>query len=141
MPEAVHNADQEFWRPPAQQAHPDLNVPVRTQMESCARCSTEFAVGARFCHVCGAAREPQELTAEPSIFRFLDFRLISTTLGLSTASLVAFIIGMSCVLAAILTGVVFSAATVLDWQAVQIWRVEWLLGALAAFVAGILLKR
>jgi len=35
----------------------------------------------------------------------------------------------------------FTAATVLDWQAVQLWRIEWLLGAAVAFVAGILLKK
>ena len=36
---------------------------------------------------------------------------------------------------------VFSARTVLDWQAVQLWRIEWLLGAIAMFAAGVLLKR
>jgi hypothetical protein len=45
------------------------------------------------------------------------------------------------VIAAIGVGFVFSAATVLDWQAVQVWRIQWLLAAVAAFVAGILLKR
>jgi hypothetical protein len=30
---------------------------------------------------------------------------------------------------------------VLDWQAIQLWRIEWLLGAAAAFVAGCLLKK
>jgi len=29
----------------------------------------------------------------------------------------------------------------IDWQAVQLWRIEWLLGAVAAFVAGCLLKK
>jgi hypothetical protein len=29
----------------------------------------------------------------------------------------------------------------LDWQAVQLWRIEWLLGATASFLAGILLKK
>jgi hypothetical protein len=43
--------------------------------------------------------------------------------------------------AALLTGFIFSAATVLDWQAVQLWRIEWLLAAIALFVAGILLKK
>ena len=38
------------------------------------------------------------------------------------------------------TGLVYTAATVLDWQAVQIWRIEWLLAAIAAFLAGILLR-
>jgi hypothetical protein len=35
----------------------------------------------------------------------------------------------------------YTAATVLDWQAVQIWRIEWLLASAAAFLAGILLKK
>jgi len=29
---------------------------------------------------------------------------------------------------------------VVDFQAVQYWRMEWLLGGVAAFIAGILLK-
>jgi hypothetical protein len=29
---------------------------------------------------------------------------------------------------------------VLDWQAVQLWRIEWLLGSAAAFLATIALK-
>jgi len=28
-----------------------------------------------------------------------------------------------------------------DFQAIQLWRIEWLLAAVAAFVAGILLKK
>jgi hypothetical protein len=31
--------------------------------------------------------------------------------------------------------------TAVDWQAIQLWRIEWLLGAVAAFIAGALLKR
>jgi hypothetical protein len=31
--------------------------------------------------------------------------------------------------------------TLVDWQAIQFYRAEWLLGATAAFVAGILLKK
>jgi len=30
---------------------------------------------------------------------------------------------------------------VLDWQAIQLWRIEWLLGAVAAFVAGCVLNK
>ena len=44
-------------------------------------------------------------------------------------------------LAALLVGFIFSANTVLDWQAVQMWRIEWLLAAVACFVAGILLRQ
>jgi hypothetical protein len=73
--------------------------------------------------------------------RGLEFHNIKARLGLSTAPLVAFLIGIGCVLMAILTGLVLTVATVADWQSVQAWRVEWLLASVAAFLAGILLKR
>ena len=60
--------------------------------------------------------------------------------GLSTAALIAFLFGIACMIGAAAIGFVFSARTVLDWQAVQLWRIEWLLGAVAAFVAGCLLR-
>ena len=50
------------------------------------------------------------------------------------------IAGVLCVLAAIGTGLIYTASTTLDWQAVQVWRIEWLLAAVVAFLAGILLK-
>jgi hypothetical protein len=37
---------------------------------------------------------------------------------------------------ALLVGIVFTARTALDWQAIQMWRIEWLLAAIAAFVGG-----
>jgi hypothetical protein len=55
--------------------------------------------------------------------------------------LLALILGCVCIIAAIVTGVVFTATTLLDWQAVQLWRIEWLLGALAMFAVGFLLKK
>jgi cytosine/uracil/thiamine/allantoin permease len=55
-------------------------------------------------------------------------------------ALLAFMAGIVCVVGAATIGIVFSARTLLDWQAVQLWRIEWLLGAIAAFVAGCLLK-
>jgi cytosine/uracil/thiamine/allantoin permease len=66
---------------------------------------------------------------------------LGQSLGLSTAAFVAFGIGVLCLLGALGVGLVFSARTMLDWQAVQLWRIEWLLGAVAAFVAGCLLKK
>ncbi len=135
MSEALHNAEQEFWRPPAQ------TQPVRTQVETCARCGAEFVLGARYCHVCGGEREPLLDYSGGTFSRWLDFHQIRTALGLSTGALVAFIFGVGCVVAAILTGFLFTASTVLDWQAVQVWRIEWLLGGVAAFLAGLLLNK
>jgi hypothetical protein len=61
--------------------------------------------------------------------------------GLSIPCLVFFVGAIVCAAAAVLTGVIYKADTLVDWQAVQVWRVEWLLGAIAALLAGILLKR
>jgi hypothetical protein len=76
----------------------------------------------------------------PSWMRHLHFHEIKSRLGLSTASLIAFVIGLSCVAGALLVGLL-TAKTLVDWQAIQYYRAEWLLAATASFVAGILLKK
>lgn len=76
----------------------------------------------------------------PGWARHLHFQAIKANLGLSTASLIAFVIGLGCVAGALLTGLL-TAKTLVDWQAIQFYRAEWLLAATAAFVAGILLKK
>jgi uncharacterized protein (DUF983 family) len=138
MPEAARNVDQEFWRPPAQAA-PSTTV-VRGQAEVCPRCHTEFVLGSRYCHVCGAERDALP-GYDDKFTRWFDLHVITGALGLTVGSLVAFIVGIACVIAAITTGLMYTATTTLDWQAIQVWRIQWLLGALVAFAAGILLKR
>jgi hypothetical protein len=76
----------------------------------------------------------------PAWLRYLHFHHIQSWIGLSTASLIAFIMGVACVAGALLVGLL-NARTLVDWQAIQFYRAEWLLGATAAFVAGILLKK
>jgi hypothetical protein len=76
----------------------------------------------------------------PTWLGYLHFHSIKNWIGLSTASLIAFVIGMACVAGALLVGFL-TAKTLVDWQAIQIYRVEWLLGATASFVLGILLKK
>lgn len=134
MPDAIPNTRQEFWRAPVQREE----AVARGLVEVCDRCGTEFVVGARFCHVCGATRES---SPKRRWTRLLEFQQIKDSLGLSTGSLVAFIAGIACLVAAIAVGFIFSATTLLDWQAVQLWRIEWLLGSAAALLLGILLKR
>ena len=139
MPNTAINVqdDGEFWRPALetrQEAMPTV------QTESCARCGTEFVAGSHFCHICGTARKPQIAALRFVWSRFLDVRRMLERLGLPLASLVALIVGAICTLAAIGTGLIYTANTVLDWQAVQIWRLQWLLAAVVAFLAGILLR-
>lgn len=76
----------------------------------------------------------------PGWLQYLSFHEIKRRIGLSTASLIAFLVGLGCLLGALLVGLL-TAKTLVDWQAIQFYRAEWLLGATAAFVAGILLKK
>jgi hypothetical protein len=131
MTELAHRADQEFWQPPPR---PLAEVPK----ESCARCGSEFVVGSRFCHVCGAERGPEPANGVSSYF---DFTQLCRGLGLTAGALVALCVGLVCLGAAVATGFVYTATTLPDWQALQAWRMEWLLAAATFFLAGILLKR
>jgi len=79
--------------------------------------------------------------ALPSWLRYLHFHEIKRWIGLPTASLVAFFIGLGCVLGALGVSLFYKATTLPEFDAIQMWRIEWLLAATAAFVAGILLKK
>jgi hypothetical protein len=143
MAEAIQNETQEFWRPPLAPAQPNMPSMAGT----CGDCGSEFMVGASFCHTCGAERNTSATSVKtdwtPSLdyLRFLEFQNIKLWLRLSTASFVAFMMGAGCLLAAVLVGFVYSAQSLADFQAIQLWRIEWLLAAVAAFLAGLLLKR
>jgi len=152
MSDTVQDAGRDFWRAPlATPASESESSASQTLVEACDHCGTEFIVGAGFCHVCGASRGGLTPSVSPSwiryltvVFawtRYLQFHYIKQRLGLPTAALVSLLIGVGCALVAAMVGIVFSANTVLDWQAVQLWRIQWLLAAVAAFLAGILLKR
>jgi len=132
---------QEFWKPAVAPRHEQApNAEASEQV--CLDCGTDFVIGSRFCYVCGADRNANlSDTSVPGIRAWVDFASLRDTLGLTNASLVAFILGCACVIAAVVTGLVFTATTLLDWQAVQLWRIEWLLAAVALFVAGVLLKK
>ena len=135
MSEVAHNTPQEFWRPPMAQSG------LASATEVCQGCGTEFMVGARFCHLCGTARGALVRRGSARWARYLEFQHIREGLGLSTASLIAFFIGLGCVLAAITVWIVYSVQTINDLWAVQLYRMQWLVAAVAAFAAGVLLKK
>lgn len=140
MEQAAEKLQQEYWRPAVQNGRAqEIPHDVRTRVEVCDNCGTEFVVGSRFCHVCGGERQAVQNTNRWT--EIFDFDNIRHALGFSAGSLVAFIVGMVCVLAAVVTGFIYSANTLVDWQAVQTWRIEWLLAAAVALIAGILLKK
>ena len=176
MAELAHGTQPEFWRPPSPLLTEDamIHEPLPKMAESCARCGTEFLLGARFCHTCGGKRAEGLSSAAqadaaafskmwqrtvdgvqsavvrisfswkriqfPAWLSQLHFDRIKSLTGLSTLSLIAFVMGMGCVAGALLVGLL-TAKTLVEWQAIQYYRAEWLLAATAAFVAGILLKK
>src|SRR5215470_10658561 len=136
MSEVIDQAQHEFWRPPMQVASDA--VASHDLCETCPRCGTEFIVGARFCHTCGGHRPGlRNESVVSQVPGFAEFISAGERLGLTTASFIAFVIGVFCLVGAIAVGVIFGAKTLVDWQAIQLWRIEWLLGAIAAYVAGV----
>lgn len=171
MAEVIQGAQEEFWRAPAALASAETVAPPAPQelAEACAGCGGEFMIGARFCHACGS-RRPALATADviaspwakttaaiggwaeefagfwqklsfPGWLRYLHFHEIQRRIGLSTAPFIAFMIGLGCVAGMVGVSVFYKASNLAEFQAIQLWRIEWLLGATAAFVAGILLRK
>ena len=137
MSDVVREAQHEFWRPPVAQAE----TARPGMVEVCNGCTTEFMVGSLFCHVCGASREAHPAAAAHWTV-YLEFHNIKRALGLSTASLIAFLAGMVClIMAGVAVSMIYSVQTFNDFQALQLYRMQWLLGAIAAFAAGLLLKK
>jgi len=104
--------------------------------------------GSRFCYLCGTAREVKATgksngrPGQPLTFlRLFGFQQIKQGLGLPISSLVGFFVGVACLIAAMALGSVLRAQTATEFQAVQLLRIEWLLGSVAAFLAAILLKQ
>lgn len=77
----------------------------------------------------------------PRWTHYLHFHEIKRWIGLPTAALISFMIGLGCVAGAIGVSLFYKASNLAEFQAIQMWRIEWLLAATASFVAGILLKK
>jgi hypothetical protein len=137
MAEAADQAQHEFWRPPSSAA-PSIALPERS---SACRCGTEFIVSSLYCHSCGASRPDLNASRTLEIPGLAEIASLGERLGLTMPAAVAFLLGVFCVVGALAVSVFFSARTVLDWQAIQMWRIEWLIAAVAAFGAGCLLKK
>lgn len=141
MSQAAHDLHGEFWKPPVSEAAANPARPETAPARACPRCGTEFITGARFCHVCGSSRTASRHSLQGTLVQALEaLKHLQESLKLPAWSLAAFVLGVFCFAAAVATGFLFSADTLSDWQAIQAWRLEWLLGSVAAFVAGILLK-
>lgn len=139
MAEAAPDYQQreDFWKPlPSSRLH---SVTGSEPQAHCRQCGGELLAGARFCHLCGFEQTPESL--KPRLVPKLEDGSLTSIWGHSLASFTALILGSLCLAAAVTTGFLYKVTTLSDWQAIQLWRIEWLLGALALFTAGNLLKR
>ena len=101
-------------------------------------------VGAAFCHICGMGRHR---SADPSAqwTKYLNFlkavgvERITRWFGLPLPAVVAFLAGTTFLLVALAQGL-RSGQEFSDFEAIQLWRIQWLMAACASFLAGILLK-
>ncbi len=143
MAGVAHNTQHEFWQPPAGEGATAVQAsysPVRpAPHEVCSGCETEFMVAAGFCHACGLPRNSSAATSEALPLNNA-YQWLKVTFGLSGPSLIAFLVGLLCIAIALIGGAAYSPQSYPDFPAIMLWRMQWLVAAVAAFVAGILLK-
>lgn len=140
MSDLAHDVQQDFWRPPLSQ-----HAVAPALAEACRRCGTEFMVGAAFCHICGlsrhrsAAAPTHTWTTHLHFPSALEFSTIKRWFGLPLVPLCAFLVGAAFLVVALCLGFM-TVHDYTDFEAIQLWRIEWLMAGCAAFLAGILLK-
>lgn len=142
MSQAVPDVQNEFWRPPSTRP----GVVVSPTIEACTGCGSEYMVGARFCYLCGLARERETESGKGrvqflALLRGFAAEGIKLGLGLGTVSMVAFLTGLACIVVALLRGTIHSAHNLEELELLQLSRLQWLLGSVASFVAAMLLNR
>jgi len=103
---------------------------------SCKRCGTDLKLGAEFCHVCGRW-----------VFGSNMSRLMKgarEALGQTGIKLPVFICMATAAVFALISlfvGIRIDPKTIGEWQVIQYWRIEWLLGAIVMLLFGVLLKK
>jgi len=86
-------------------------------------------------HSAGAA----SWTKHFAFLKALEFASVKEWFGLALVPLCAFLVGTAFLVVALAQGF-RSVQDFTDFEAIQLWRMQWLMAACAAFLAGILLK-
>ena len=114
-----------------------LSSPQReSAVTSCKKCGIELKLGAEFCHVCGRWVFGSNLSR---VSRALQEVLTQT--GVEIPVLCCMITAAIFAVISLFVGIRIDPRTIAEWQVVQYWRIEWLLGAIVMLLFGVLLKK
>jgi len=93
-------------------------------------------LGAEFCHVCG------RWVYGSNFLRIIRLtKVVVTETGLEPPVLVCLIVAALFSIVSIFAGIRITPTTLGEWQIIQLWRIEWLLGAIVILLFGLLLKK
>lgn len=116
--------------------YPTTPAAKGTQTGNCQKCGTELKLGAEFCHVCGRWVFGSNLSRI-----FAGAKSVVAQTGLEWPVLICLLVAAVFAAISIFVGIRITPKTLGEWQVIQFWRIEWLLGAIVVLLFGVLLKR
>lgn len=103
---------------------------------NCQKCGTELKWGAEFCHVCG------RWVYGLNLARFLKrAKLAVGQTRIELPVLICMLVAGLFAVISLFVGIRVTPKTLGEWQVIQFWRIEWLLGAIVVLLFGVLLKK
>ena len=114
-----------------------LTSPQRSASDaSCKKCGTDLKLGAEFCHVCG------RWVFGSNLSRFMKgTRAAMSQIGMELPVLICMATAAVFAVISLFVGIRMDPKTIGEWQVIQYWRIEWLLGAIVMLLFGVLLRK
>jgi hypothetical protein len=103
---------------------------------SCKKCGTDLKLGAEFCHVCGRWVFGSNLSRLTK-----GVRIALAQTGIELPVLICMATAAVFAVISMFVGIRIQPKTIGEWQVIQYWRIEWLLGAIVMLLFGVLLKK
>jgi len=103
---------------------------------SCKKCGTDLKLGAEFCHVCG------RWVFGSNMSRLMKgARAAMSQIGIEPPVLICMVTAAIFAVISMFVGIRIDPKTIGEWQVIQYWRIEWLLGAIVMLLFGVLLRK
>jgi len=113
-----------------------LKPPQRAESgTSCKKCGTDLKLGAEFCHVCG------RWVFGSNLSRVMKGTRAALQIGIELPVLICMATAAVFAVISLFVGIRIDPKTIGEWQVIQYWRIEWLLGAIVMLLFGVLLRK